>query len=344
MNKVKTRGTGDRMARDASRDGWLGFDLGASKMYAVVFDSEFNILGRRRKKTKGHEGADSVFTRMLSVIHDAVADAGLQPGDLKGIGVGVPGPVDEEKGIVHEAVNLGWKNVPLAEWLDDRFSRPVVVLNDVDAGIYGEYRFGAARSARTALGVFPGTGIGGGCVYAGEILHGKGISALEIGHIQVRDNGRLCGCGRRGCLETEASRLAISAEVAMAAYRGEVPSLVGEAGTDLAQIRSGALSKAISAGDKVVEDIVRRAAQALGIGVANAVLLLAPDVVVLGGGLVEEMPELFVESVRQAANERVMASFVGSFQVVVAELGDEATVMGAAAWAQKIASRMASTT
>lgn len=331
------------MGRDANRDCWLGFDLGASKMYAVVFDGDFKIRGRRRKKTKGHEGTESVFTRMLSVIQDAIADAGVDVGDLKGIGVGVPGPVDLDKGIVHEAVNLGWTKVPLAEWLDDRFHCPVAVLNDVDAGIYGEYRFGAARSARTALGVFPGTGIGGGCVYAGEILHGKGLSALEIGHIQVRDNGRLCGCGRRGCLETEASRLAISAEVAMAAYRGEVPSLVGEVGTDLSRIRSGALSKAISSGDKVVEDIVRRAAQALGIGVANAVLLLAPDVVVLGGGLVEEMPKLFVESVGEAANERVMKSFVGSFRVVVAELGDEAAVMGAAAWAQKIASRTAST-
>ena len=151
---------------------------------------------------------------------------------------------------------------------------------------------------------------------------------MEIGHIQVRDNGRLCGCGRRGCLETEASRLAISAEVAMAAYRGEAPNLLADAGTDLAKIRSGALAKAIAAGDKVVEEIVRRAAQMLGVGVANVVLLLAPDVVVLGGGLVEEMPELFVESVTQAANERVMSSFVGSFQVVVAKLGDDAARHG----------------
>jgi glucokinase len=243
--------------------------------------------------------------------------------------------------VVHEAVNLGWKDLRLAELLEDQFHRPVVVLNDVDAGIYGEYRFGAAKSARTALGVFPGTGIGGGCVYAGEILHGKNISAMEIGHIQVRQNGRLCGCGRRGCLETEASRLAISAEVAMAAYRGEAPNLLAEAGTDLAKIRSGALSKAIAAGDKVVEEIVRRAAHMLGVGVANVVMLLAPDVVVLGGGLVEEMPELFVESVRGAANERVMSSFVGSFKVVVAKLGDDAAVMGAAAWAQKTASSLA---
>lgn len=341
MKKAKMDSAGGCMTQECKSEYWLGFDLGASKMYAVVFDSKFKIVGQRRRKTKGHEGADSVLTRMLSVIHDAVTDAGIEVAKLGGIGVGVPGPVDEDKGIVHEAVNLGWKNVPLAELLESKFSRPVTVLNDVDAGIYGEYCFGAAKSARTALGVFPGTGIGGGCVYAGEIIHGKGISALEIGHIQVRDNGRLCGCGRRGCLETESSRLAIAAEAAIAAFRGEAPHLLAESGTDLSKIRSGALAKAITAGDKVIEDIVRRAARLLGVGVANAVLLLAPDVVVLGGGLVEEMPDLFVECVREAANERVMSSFVDSFRIVVAKLGDDAAVMGAAAWARKTVTRLA---
>jgi glucokinase len=276
---------------------------------------------------------------MRGVIRDALQDAGIETSQLTGIGVGVPGPVDEDEGVVLEAVNLGWQDLALAEEMQGEFGTPVAVLNDVDAGIYGEYRFGAAKSARTALGVFPGTGIGGGCVYNGEIVHGKGISCMEIGHMQVRENGRLCGCGRRGCLETEASRLAISADVAMAAYRGEAPNLVADTGTDLSKIRSAALARAIAAGDTVVEDILRHAAQMLGVGVANVVLLLAPDVVVLGGGLVEEMPDLFVQTVQQTAAKRVMSSFKKSFRVVVAKLGDDAAVMGAAAWVQRTVSR-----
>jgi glucokinase len=314
---------------------WLGFDLGGSKMLAIIYDETFQPCGRRRKKTKGHEGQESVVSRMQDVIRDALEDAKIEVSQLSGIGVGVPGPIDEDKGIVLEAVNLGWENVPLAEVLGKELNTSVVVLNDVDAGIYGEYRFGAAKDSRTALGVFPGTGIGGGCVYNGEIIHGQGISCMELGHIQVTENGHLCGCGRRGCLETEASRLAISAEVAMAAYRGETPNLVVDSGTDLSRMRSGALARAIAAGDTVVEDIIRRAAQVLGVGVANVVMLVAPDTVVLGGGMVEEMPEVFVQTVTKAANERVMSSFVGTFRVVVAELGDNAGVMGAAAWAQK---------
>jgi len=187
------------------------------------------------------------------------------------------------------------------------------------------------------LGVFPGTGIGGGCVYEGQIIHGSGSSCMEIGHVEVTPNGNFCGCGRRGCLETEASRLAISAEVAKAAYRGEAPALMELAGTDLREIRSGVLAKSIAAGDKVVEEILRKAALQIGVAVANVVHLICPDTVVLGGGLVEAMPDLFVKNVTRAARARVMPAYVDAFHVVAAELGDYATVLGAAAWVRHLA-------
>ena len=158
---------------------------------------------------------------------------------------------------------------------------------------------------------------------------------MEIGHISVTPEGQLCGCGLRGCLETEASRLAISAEVAKAAYRGAAPYVLASAGTTLADIRSGILAEAIAAGDKVVEQIVRRAARILGTAVAASVHLLGPDVIVLGGGLVEAMPELYIETVASAARKAVMPSFVDTFKVVAAKLGDDAGVLGCAAWAQK---------
>ncbi|MGE0758216.1 MAG: ROK family protein [Pirellulaceae bacterium] len=320
---------------------WLGFDLGGTKMLATVFDSDLRPLARRRKKTKGHNGVKAVMDRMVETVQEVLEEAQVEAGQLHAIGVGVPGPVDEDKGIVLEAANLGWKKVKLAELLETRVGCPAVVLNDVDAGVYGEYRFGAAKSARTVVGIFPGTGIGGGCVYAGEILHGRGKSCMEIGHVQVVPGGRICGCGLRGCLETEASRLAISADAAMAAFRGEAPHLLAAAGTNLAEIRSSVLAKAIEAGDKVVELIVRRAAGRLGVALATVIHLLAPDVVVLGGGLVEAMPALFVESVTESANRHVMPSFQDSFKVVPAKLGDDAVVAGVAAWSARQISQLA---
>ena len=315
---------------------WIGFDLGGTKMLTVAFDEQLRPLARKRRKTKGHEGVKSGIERIVGTIERMLEASDIDPARIAGIGVGVPGPVDLERGLIVEAVNLGWKNVPLQEKLADALKRPVVLLNDVDAGVFGEHRFGAARGAFCVLGIFPGTGIGGGCVYDGQILRGRRMSSMEIGHIQINPYGERCGCGRYGCLETEASRLAISAAAAKAAFRGEAPNLLSLAGTDLSQIRSGVLAEAIRQGDAVVEDIVRRAGAALGRAAATIINLLLPDVIVLGGGLAEAMPKLLVESVTKSAQKTVMDSFANTFKVVAAELGDDAAALGAAAWAAKV--------
>ena len=176
-------------------------------------------------------------------------------------------------------------------------------------GTYGEYRFGAGQKARCVLGVFPGTGIGGACVYEGRLFRGKTGSCMEIGHIPVQPGGRLCGCGQRGCLETVASRLAISAEAAIGRVprRGAAPARNGRHGSRRDQERRA--GQGHQAGDGVVERIVRNAAQQLGGAIAGVVNLLAPDVVVLGGGLVEAMPGLFLDEVRKAVDNRAMKSF-----------------------------------
>lgn len=311
---------------------WLGFDLGGTKMLATVFDDLFKPLGSARKKTKGAEGAEKGLARMKDVIDEALKTAGIERGQLGGIGVGAPGPLDLDAGIVLDTPNLGWKDVKLKKLLQETAGCPVFVLNDVDAGTYGEYRFGAAKGARCAVGIFPGTGIGGACIYEGRILRGKTASAMEIGHIQLLPEGPRCGCGRRGCLEALASRLVISRAAAAAAYRGQAPWLAEHIGTDLSNIRSGALSDAVKNGDKAIEQILRDAAQWLGVGAACVINLLAPDIIVLGGGLVEAMPKLFESEVSQTAAERVMPALRNSFRVCIAKLGDDAGTYGAAAW------------
>ncbi len=315
---------------------WIGFDLGGTKMHAVLFDSQMQVLVRRRKKTRGHEGADAGVERICSIIEKLCDEAKVLQSELAGIGIGIPGPIDMEHGVILGAPNLGWKDVPLKAILEKRVGCPVVVCNDVDAGIYGEYTAGAARGARTALGVFPGTGIGGGMVYEGQIYRGRHSSCLEIGHVIVDPGGNPCGCGRRGCLETVASRLAISAEIAKAAYRGQAPHLLRVAGTDLANIRSGTLAESILAGDQIVEQIVRDGARKLGTTLAGFVNVLLPDRIILGGGLVEALPALYLEEVANELKAGVMPAFANSFDLRVAELGDDAGVIGTANWAQHV--------
>ena len=313
---------------------WVGFDLGGTKMLAKVYDSKFRELGQERRRTKERSGAEAGLERIVKTIRKALESAGVDPKQLGGIGVGFPGPVDMETGKLLEAVNLGWEDMPLREALASEFGCPAFIANDVDVGVYGEYRFGAAKSARCVVGVFPGTGIGGGCVYRGKIFRGKYSSVMEIGHVQVNPHGKLCGCGRYGCLETEASRLAIAAEVAKAAYRGEAPHVRQEIGSDLHEIRSAALARAIQEGDTIVEQIIRRAADKIGMAVGNLVTIMCPDAIVLGGGLVEALPELFLEPVTTMARSTCMPPLAEMFKVVVAKLGDDASVLGAAAWAE----------
>jgi len=315
---------------------WIGFDLGGTKMMALVYDAAFRPIVRKRRKTKGHEGAESGLVRIIETIAAALAEANLDRSTVRGIGLGSAGPLDLDEGIILDAPNLGWKDVKIRAALEKEFGCPAVVLNDVDAGVYGEYRFGAGRSSRCLVGVFPGTGIGGGCVYDGKILRGRNNSCMEIGHIQVMPDGPLCGCGLHGCLESVASRLAIAGAAAQAAYRGLAPHLLEIAGTDLDNIRSGALADSIAAGDTAIEEIVRTAAGHIGTAVAAVVHLLAPDCVVLGGGLVEAMPRLIVNEISDSARKKLLPSFVDSFEVVPAELGDDSTAMGAAAWVREL--------
>jgi len=325
------------MAAQRKNRFWAGFDLGGTKMRVAVFNGDFKLIASAETKTKGFKGVRNGVRRMAQLLDEAwtAARKASPRARLLGVGLACPGPVNMATGMVRELNNVGWHNVQPGKLLSRLAGVPVVVLNDVDAGTYGEFRFGAGRGGRCVVGVFPGTGVGGGCVLRGELLAGAAWSAFEIGHLPVMPRGPICSCGQRGCLEAVASRLVIAQTAAAAAYRGEAPHLLAEAGTDLQNIRSKAIAKSIAAGDKAIERIVKDSASWIGVGVGAMVNLLAPDKVVLGGGLVEAMPTLYRAEVEDVARKRVMRTYQNTFKVVVAELGDNATIAGAAAWAEK---------
>ena len=301
-------------------------------MLAKVFDESFRELGRAKKKTEGHRGMEAGLKRMAETIEDALDDAGVSKSQVHGIGVGCPGPIDAEKGIIVEAPNLGWFKAPVAKSLEKAIGAPTVICNDVDSGVFAEYQFGAGRGAKSVVGIFPGTGIGGGAVLNGRLLQGANLSCMEIGHIPLAPE--VSGPGG-STLEIAASRLAIAGQAAQAAYRGQAPRLMETCGTDVAKITSGKLADSIEAGDHAIEQIVKEAATLLGAGVATIVHLLAPDVVVLGGGLVEAMPKIFIDGVEESANSRLLKPYRKTFKIVPAELEDDAGVKGAAAWARR---------
>jgi glucokinase len=266
---------------------------------------------------------------MAELAREALEEAGGPSAELSYAGVGAPGPLDPKKGVVLTAPNLGWKNVPLADMLRKALKRPVVVDNDVNMGTFGEYIDGAAKGRKLVVGIFPGTGIGGGIVIDGEVIHGASGAAGEVGHIIVEPNGALCGCGRRGCIETIASRIPIACAVVSAGLRGQAPYVVDRLGTDIDRIKSSDIADAIDAGEKVVEDIVRHAARMLGMAAADIVNILSPDCIVMGGGLVEAMEDIFIKEVAKGIKDFASPSISPTVEVVAAKLGDDAVMVGA---------------
>ncbi|HEY2572935.1 MAG TPA: ROK family protein, partial [Verrucomicrobiaceae bacterium] len=265
---------------------WVGFDLGGTKMMACVMDSDFKVLGSARKSTQGG-GTDKGLKRIVGTIREAMAEARVIPSKLRGIGIACPGTVDAEKGILINAPNLGWKRVPVGEALHRSFRRPVGVLNDVDAGTYGEFVHGSAKGARSVLGVFPGTGLGAGFVYDGQLVQGNHVSCMELGMIQLP--GTHLGSTIPGAvlLEDLTSRLGIAAAASVECYRGKSPKLDAKTDASLRELKSKALSQSLKADEESTALIFQNSLRYLGMGVAMVVNLLAPDHITLGGGLVE---------------------------------------------------------
>ncbi len=305
-------------------------------MLAVVYDDNLKVLASERKKTKGFEGVDAGLKKIQGLISEALQAAKVDSARVAGIGIGCPGPLNFDKGLMLEAPNLGWKNVPIRKSLESAFGCPTIIMNDVDAGVYGEWVYGAGKGSRCLVGIFPGTGVGGGCVYHGQVLQGANHSCMEIGHIPLISDSLPDGCGNVGTLEAVGSRLAIAAGAAQAAYRGQAPWLMKKTGADLSKIRSGVLRDAVENGDDVVRDLIVEAARHIGLGIVTMVHLLSPDIVVIGGGLAEAFPKLLVKNAEEYAKTRVMPAFKDSFKVVLAKLGDECGAVGAAAWAKRV--------
>jgi glucokinase len=311
----------------------IGVDLGGTKTLVVVFNEALEVAGSVRLPTEGHKGAKEGMKRIWSAVQDALKEAGVKPGEVMALGIGCPGVVDSAKGILREASNLGWKKVHVGEYLSKRIERDVCVLNDVDAGTYAEYHMGAGKGARSVLGVFPGTGVGGGFVYDGMILRGKEVSCMEIGELRMLGSSLGGKMNEPVTLEGLCGRLAVASACVIEAMRGNAPTILQNAGADISKIKSGMIKKSIDAGEDAVLAIMKRSANYLGAGVASAIELLAPEVVVLGGGMVEKMPEIYLDGVSSAVSRYGSKAIARGVRFAAAEMGDLAVAAGAAAYA-----------
>ena len=300
-----------------------GIDLGGTKIQAAIVDSEHNVLGAKRDQTPLKGGPAAIADKMVEVLRVAAGEAGVEPSALEGIGVGSPGSVDDTAGTVTSARNLSdWEGTfNLREVLEGELGATVSLGNDVDLAVDAEFEVGAAKAYRSLLGVFWGTGVGGGIILDGKPWLGRGTAA-EIGHMVVKQDGARCPCGRRGCMEAYAGRGAMEARARRRVEKGEKThlfKLMEERGRD--RLSSGIWERALERGDKLALELLDEAIEALGNGVASAVNLLDPEAVVIGGGLGIRLGEPWVEKLRKAMLPHLFVDF-NPPPVLLAELGD----------------------
>ena len=315
----------------------VGVDMGGTKILASVISADGSIISQSKTATRADKDANDVIDRIAQCIREAIGEAEIESTEIRAIGIGAPGPLDPETGVVIFAPNLGWSNVPLKSELEARMGIPTFLDNDVNLCTLGESTFGVGQGVKSLVGIFVGTGIGGGIILDGKLFHGASDTAGEIGHIIVKSNGPRCGCGNLGCLEAVASRTAITRQLRKAILKhGKMSILLKLDGGNLGLIRSSTLAKAVRRGDKLTAKVMRRAQKYLGIGVASIINFLNPEMIVLGGGVIEAMGGEFLAGIRRAAEKHVLPSTMDGVQIVGAKLGDNAGVVGAAVLARQM--------
>jgi glucokinase len=308
----------------------LGVDLGGTKLLAAVFDGEGRALSQVKAKTPLGENEDAIAKAIASLANQAAAEAGADVRELRALGVAVPSPIDRATGTIIQSPNLGFKDYPMGRRLASLLPLRAVLNNDAVSGTWGEYRAGAGRGFKSMVGVFIGTGVGGGIVIDGKLLRGAHGHAGEIGHMILMEGGAACGCGQYGCLEALSSRTAIAKEAVAAAASGKSPGLIKDAGTDFRKYRSGVLEAALKRRDPAVVRAVDRSAFWTGVGLANLANVLDPEAIVLGGGLISRLGEAYLKRAAESMSAHLLSGIAKDVRILRSALGDLAVAAGAA--------------
>src|SRR6266568_4448062 len=321
----------------------VGVDLGGTKILAGIFDGALECVGTAKVSTKSSRGIDAVVERLDRCVRDAVDEADLTLKQVAGVGIGAPGAVDFEGGSVIFAPNLeGWKDVPLKKELEKHLGVPVFVENAANIAVLGVHVAELKSKPHSVVGIFVGTGIGGGLIVDGQLYSGFNHTAGEIGHMVLDVNGPKCGCGNKGCFEAVASRTAIFQQIKAGVKDGQKTILTEMLGNDLEDLRSGDLRKAIRRGDKFVDRIIEGAAEYIGIATANLVNILNPEVVVLGGGVIEALADEMMSVIVETTKDYAMPGALKGVEIIASKLGDNAGITGAAVMTLIISSASAS--
>jgi glucokinase len=302
---------------------YIGLDIGGTKILGVLYDEKGNPISKSKKKTKASEGIEVVMEQIVKVIDDLIEDNTVE---LAGIGAGIPGLVTDG-GIITFSPNIPLRDFNLRKVLNKKYDVPVVIGNDVNVAMFGEFKYLNRSDLKHVLGLFVGTGVGGAIIIDGKLYQGQGAAA-EFGHMVVNSDGVFCGCGSQGCLEAYASKWAIQEFLRSQIKKGRKSTLKDILETDDV-IKSSAIEKAYSEGDEITVEAIDRAIRYLGIALGSLINLFNPQMIILGGGMMESMGKTLLSKLIEESELHAMPGLMKTVEFKLSELGDDAGVYGA---------------
>ncbi len=306
---------------------YLGIDLGGTNIAAGVVDEEYKIIAKAKTSTLRHRTAEEIVNSMADVAKEAVKEAALSLEDIESIGVGSPGTVDSDRGIIVYANNIGFLNTPVGDMLFEKLGRPIYVENDANAAAYGEFVAGSAKNANSAVCITLGTGVGGGIIIDGKIYSGFNYAGAELGHTVIEVDGAQCTCGRRGCFEaySSATGLIRMTKEAMDAHpESKMHEMMGD------HISGRLAFNAMRANDSAAAGVVEKYIKYLAAGITNVINIFQPEVLCIGGGVCNEGSALLDPLKKIISQEVYTRRSDKNTEIVIASLGNDAGIIGAA--------------
>lgn len=309
---------------------YIGVDFGATKLNAVAITPTGEVRAKLREPTEATKGLEVVIKNIVSLIEKVISSGTKRRDEIRGIGIGAPGPLNPETGIIIKAPNLpGWRNVTLRDLIREKINLPVFLENDANAAAFGEYWLGAGKNAKVLLCLTLGTGVGGGVIINGKIFSGANFIGAELGHTIIKYDGLRCSCGNFGCLEAYVSATAIVQRTSTAIESGEKTLLTKMVNNRLEDLTAKLVHEAAKKGDRLAKDIMTETGKLLGIGITTLANIFNPDVVIIGGG-VSRAGKFLLEPARQEVCKRAMPGIADSLYIVRAKLGEDSGAIGAA--------------
>ncbi|TCZ80945.1 ROK family protein [Paenibacillus albiflavus] len=313
---------------------WIGIDLGGTNVVVGLLNDEMKLISKIKRSTGADQGSEFVLSQIAEMVDEVLELNHVDKNDLRGIGMGSPGFIDPIRGVCLLAVNLGWKDYPVAARLQELTGKPVFIDNDVRMYVYGEAMNGASQGHDCVFGITLGTGIAGAFVDHGQLFYGGGFMAGEVGHIPMDGEHHTCGCGLKGCLETVASANGIARQAREALAVGRASLMQQKLVNDpQAAITAVDVSKAYDDGDELAIEIMNHTGKVLGKALASVVTLFSPDCIVIGGGAAQAGERLFAP-MREEIKNNVISFYWDKLTIVPGQLIDDGGVIGSASYAK----------